>query len=318
LLIEFLDDHGMLTDAEHFHRLVEEIDPGRIERVLTAIRLAGPPGIAAVSALDCVRRQVERLVDDGEAPELLLSIVDRHLENAAFGAYGAAADDLGVPVETVELLRRRVRPFVTLIDDDKRPPAPDLVIFFDSGDRQRLLVEATDAEWFGLRLDTALLKNPTPDAREWVEPFRLAAIDFLRRVEMRATMLRRVGGTLIEHQRNFLLGDVCRHRRLLRADVAATLGVHPSTVGRAVDGKLLRCPDGRTIPIAECFGGQTGPKERLRLLFEDHPTANDTELKQLLAQDGIFLARRTVAKYRAALRLPARAAQRSQLRCRPV
>ena len=82
--------------------------------------------------------------------------------------------------------------------------------------------------------------------------------------------------------------------------------MHPSTVGRAVRHKWLLGPTGQLTPLHACFGAATGPLDELQRLLADHPTATDGTLAGLLAERGHRLARRTVAKYRAALAVPAR------------
>ena len=314
LVVDSLDDHGLLPPSERGCT-------AQFERIVRVLREVGPPGVAASSPLDCVARQVHRLVGDRQAPAILGVIVEQHLELAGSGQYSVLAELLDSTVDevrrAVKILRNRVRPFVVLTSADSRQPPPDLVIRrrsdADEGDQVsgELIAETADAAWYGLRLDAGLLDGATGAAAEWLAPYRRHAAQLLQQIDMRARTLRRIGEVLIERQRPFLFGDAAQHRSLRRADVASDLQMHPSTISRAVQHKWLRCPDGRTIALAACFGSRTGPEEQLRGLLARYPHANDAELAARLTAAGIPLARRTVAKYRAALGCTARPAKRA-------
>lgn len=303
LVVASLDDHGFLPGDDDLGGAAGNAP------VLDALREVGPPGIGARSPVECLRLQVAALVDEAVAPAFLLDIVDHHLEAIAVGDLGATATALGIPEsevqQAVECLRTRTRPFVVLDDSGPRSPAPD-VIFRHKQYDDALLVQVTDVDWFGVEIDEEIWDATGPDGRAWLRPYRREATELLRSVRARSVMLLRVATVLADRQWGFLLEGRGAHRPLTRHEVAAKLSVHPATVGRAVEGKVARCPDGRLVPLCDFFGGQTSLLEALRDLIATHPTATDAELSALLVEDGLRAARRTVSKYRGLLRTSAR------------
>lgn len=318
-VLSHLDSRGLLADEADVAAHSAGVDRATADVILDTARLVGPPGMAACSVQDSIRRQCEALIAAGRAPALLIAIVDEHLESVASDELQAVAEALGCSpaavTEAVTILRSQVRPYPVLDGPPAAPVQPDLVIRWRHGDGDRhgplsagtnregvsnLVVEVADARWYGLRIET-----DRADSSRWSAPHVQAAQDLLRQIELRASLLRRIGEDLVAHQATFLL-EGHSHRSLRRADVAARLGVHPSTVGRAVARKWVRCPSGRLVPLASFFGAATGPMDVLRRLLADHPASSDRALAALLAEQGHPVARRTVAKYRSALLVPAR------------
>ncbi len=307
IVIGAIDDHGFLEedpDSDLFAR-------AGVRSVLDAVMRIGPPGIAAAGPIDCVIRQCRSLVVSGDAPALLATIAEHHLEQVANNEFAviARAQDVTVEAvrEVVEILRHRTRPFVALGGSSLRTAAPDVFISFAAAHDDPLDVHVPDSSWYGLRL----MRIPTNlEARQWSAPHRRRAEELIRQIDARASLLHRIATVIAEQQRMFLLNGggsgTASHRTLRRADVAALLGVHPSTVGRAVNGKWLRCPDGRVLALSACFGAGTAPRELLRATMLAHPRATDKELEQVLALAGLRIARRTVAKYRLELGVRAR------------
>lgn len=306
IVIGSLDDRGFLPEATRS----AELDRPGARAVLDAIVRIGPSGIAASGPIDCVIRQCRSLVASGDAPDILVRIAEDHLEQVADEEFAAIAGEIGVTAsavrEAVEILRARTRPFVSLGGTTLRTPAPDVFISLSERD-ENLEVEVPDSRWYGLRL-TAVPSDV--EAREWSAPHRRQAGELLRQLDARASLLHRIATVIAAEQRAFLVNvgrtGTGAHRCLRRADVAVLLGVHPSTIGRAVDGKWVRCPDGRVIALSACFGAATGPRELLRTTMLTHPTATDGELQRILASAGLTVARRTVAKYRGELGVRAR------------
>jgi RNA polymerase sigma-54 factor len=111
---------------------------------------------------------------------------------------------------------------------------------------------------------------------------------------------------VVEWQRERVLHGRAEHRALTRREVAVGLGLHPSTVSRAVHHKHLQLPTGQVIAFADLFGGSTGAVEALREILDHSGRRSDRELAALLADRGFTVARRTVAKYRTLVRGSAR------------
>ena len=118
-------------------------------------------------------------------------------------------------------------------------------------------------------------------------------------LDRRADALQRVADVLAHRQRDFVLRGPRWHRPLTRAQVARELGLHPSTVSRAVRGAVAAVPRGRMLPLAAFFGGAVSAREALAdLLHGQDPPRTDADAVARLSRDGFVVARRTVAKYR--------------------
>jgi RNA polymerase sigma-54 factor len=187
--------------------------------------------------------------------------------------------------------------------------APD--VFVDRDRHGHLVVEVADSRWFGVRL-AAVPATVRQDAAAvaWLLSHRRAAKDLVRRLDVRAAVLRGVATVTVARQAGYFDRGPAGHVRLSRVDVAAELGLHPSTVSRAVAGKVLRCPDRSLIPFADLFGGAVAVKARIVELTAGR-RLSDTELCAELSTAGFAVARRTVAKYRAQLAIPAGGPRRS-------
>jgi RNA polymerase sigma-54 factor len=114
--------------------------------------------------------------------------------------------------------------------------------------------------------------------------------------------LRRVAEYAVQHQQEFIVAGETALKPLTRAEVAAELGLHESTVSRAVADKFALLPDGTTVPLSRFFGVSGGVDGELRKLLEstDGPIS-DQRLADRLREAGYPIARRTVAKHRARL-----------------
>lgn len=298
-VVSHLDDDGLLPDLEEVTRTSATAEA--FDRVLDVLRQVGPPGVAAASRTECVVAQARALVDAGRAPAYLVLLVTDHEEALVSGDLDGPAAELGVQrtdlLRALETLRSCGSPAARLDEVRARPAAPDVEYRLDRGSGE-LTAHVVDAEWFGLCLDDELWRAAGRSGRAWLRPFRQEALTLMRTVDARSAVLQAVADVVGDRQRRFLLDGPAEHRPLTRTDVAGALGIHPSTVTRAVAGKVARCPDGRLVPLADCFGAATALVTALRSLLSVHPAATDAELSRLLAERGLRAARRTVTKYR--------------------
>jgi RNA polymerase sigma-54 factor len=318
-LVGSLDERGFLDAdvAEVAGALAVSID--RVQDVLTCIQHAATPGVGARDLRECLMLQLERTCADDPDYDLACSIVADHLVELASGRYGLLAHTLGVARERVigvrELLRLRLRPYPILPDPPSwsRPadlPMPELIVRALPERPSSYEVEVLE------RRRTAVVVSPTyaeldpraltADERSLVAAQVVRARVFIGRLERRWDTIRAVGQHLVDRQRDFVERGSRALQPLTRRQVADELGLHESTVGRAVGDRHALLPSRRVVALADFFDGAAGARDVLQeaVSSESYPLS-DRELARLLAQAGFGVSRRTVAKYRAHLGIPA-------------
>jgi DNA-directed RNA polymerase specialized sigma54-like protein len=140
--------------------------------------------------------------------------------------------------------------------------------------------------------------------RQHVRQYAARARFFMECVTQRWDTLLTITQALISAQHAFLEQGVRGLRPLTRGELAAEVGLHESTVSRATANKYVLLPSGRTVPFDDFFDGSLAAKEALREVIAAEDGAkpySDEELAKRLGEQGLPLARRTVAKYREAL-----------------
>jgi RNA polymerase sigma-54 factor len=144
--------------------------------------------------------------------------------------------------------------------------------------------------------------------REHVQGYIRRARIFLTNLRQREKTLQQIVETIVEHQEAFLRYGMRHLRPLTRAAIAAELGVHESTVSRAIANKLVLLPNGVPLPMSEFFVAARSAQDALReLIRNENRPYSDAQLARLLNEQGFRITRRTVAKYRDQMRiLPSR------------
>ncbi len=266
--------------------------PAQLAAGLRAVQEAGPPGTAAPDAAAALLAQARWHAAHG-GPPLLVPLLGDHL--AAFATdRAAAAAALGVGVAEVDAVARFVRARLTPAPlpsggGPRHPAPPDVILRAQDGEVSAVVLRPDD---LGLAL------APDGPGRGW-QTARAEARSLLDVLDRRAGTLQRLADVLAHRQRGFVLHGPAAHRPLTRAQVAAEVGVHPSTVSRAVAGAVARLPDGRIVALADFFGGAVSARAALAaMLGSPRPPRSDAEAAARLAETGVVLARRTVAKYR--------------------
>ncbi|NLZ32016.1 MAG: RNA polymerase factor sigma-54 [Firmicutes bacterium] len=297
---------------------LEEMEMG-----LKIVQGLEPPGIASRNLRECLLLQLQSLENP---PPLAVKIVEQYLSSAAEGRYRQIAARLGCDVAEVQAAVDFIR---TL---NPRPGAN----FGGAADTRYIvpdiIVEKVDGEYVILMNDQVaphLTISPFYQrlARSGVADEKLSnfiksklekAAWLLRSIEQRRLTLYRVAQKIVEIQQPFLEHGIKHLKPLTLKDVARAVGVHESTVSRATANKYMQTPRG-LYPLKFFFSsGLTGEggedysshsiKSYLRDLIEHEDPQNpfsDQQLTELLEAKGIFISRRTVAKYREELSIPA-------------
>lgn len=312
VLVTELREDGYLDVSLSDLAVAHGVAEAWLERGLAALWRCDPPGIGARSLGECLALKLQ---DKGyTAAEATALVAD--IAALAEGRFAPLARRLNLPEARIALAARLLRGFSPVPIDRAAAPAtprlPEIVIDRDRQDR--LAVRLNDALFPQVDVATDLAAARAGSADLAQLGGRAEAV--ARAVRARAETLLRIGRHLAERQSGFFLGGQKSLVPESRAAAAATLGLHPATLGRAIAGKALLA--GAAILPMEMFfvralPGAAGPvsafdvQRRIRELVQAEPAGaplSDDAIHRLLIGEGVDIARRTVAKYRKCLRIP--------------
>ncbi len=306
-----------------------------LHEALEIVRQFDPPGVACRGLRECLLCQLRyHLVQlqhhrngNGATEQVVkdaMAVVDQHLRAVTLKQFKEIGRAIGRPVEAVLAALDYVR---TL---DPRPglqynkvPArliePD-VAFIKHGDEW--LVIMNDEDMPQLRLNPAYKRLLTRDGndrdtRNYVKERYKSAIQLIKNIEQRKQTIMKVCYSIVARQQDFLERGIDQLKPMMIKEVAEEIGVHPSTVSRAVASKYAHTPQG-VFELRYFFsesvqgpeGGNTSLlilKRRVKKLIEEEDPSRpltDEQITRILQSQGIQVTRRTVAKYREDMKIP--------------
>ena len=322
LIVASLDEEGYLMDSLND---IIALAPGQYtlaqaRAALALIHSLDPPGIGARDLGECLRLQLRRLPEDAPGRGLALRIARGQLPLLAAGNHAALAHRLRAPQAQIRQALERIRecnprPGRTLAADPEQPLIPDLLLTRGGDGEWRVELNEEASLAPRLRVNVAYadaIGSQHPDLKAQLQEARW----LLRALEMRRGTLLRVGAEIARRQTRWLSeGDEAMAPLTMRA-TADAMGVHQTTVSRAVAGKYMQTPHG-VVALRQFFSselhGEDGPRSanavraRIRHIIGGESPArplSDQALVHQLAGEGIHIARRTVAKYREEMRIP--------------
>ncbi len=328
-LAAFLDGNGYLAGLPD-SLFTEGERAGRLRAALSLLQSLEPAGVGARDLRECLLLQLARR---GGCTALERRIVEEELGPLAQGRFEAAARRLGVPMLELRAAWRAIRALDPKPGAAFEPGEPAALALPDvevRSEGEQLVLAVTAAERYHVAVEEPYreLQRTSPDeeVRRYLGDQVARAALLCRCLQRRNETLLRVAGRIAVHQREFFVGKERRLSPLRLAQVAEELGLHETTVGRAVRGKYLGCHHG-VYPMRQFFTSAVGEgeaqsssqdlKRRLALLLRSEDAArpySDAALCALLGGEEA-VSRRTVAKYRAALGYPAAAARRREALC---
>ncbi len=302
-----------------------------LEEALTLVQQLEPVGVAARDPKECLLLQLEALPGDNSIERTL---IENHLEDMARNRFPAIAKatgfSLGEISAAVEAIRETLVLHPAYLVVEKRVPRvyPDVVIDYDEKGKG-FVVKLTRGNVPDLRVKTDCVdqskdrQNPK-EVREFLKKQLENAGGLIEAVRFRRNRLMDVAEAITIHQREFLEHGPAHLQVLRMNDLAESLGCDPSTISRTVADKYVETPHG-VFPLRHFFTGGTHAdngheaswdsiKRRVAQLIESEDPKkpySDDKVVELLTKEGINISRRTVAKYRAQLDIPA-ARQRKQ------
>src|SRR5579863_10001800 len=292
-----------------------------VEEALTMVQEFDPPGVAARDLQECLLMQLKARDPENTLARLIISEHLKLLQNNQMKDVARAVN------RPVEMVKRAVDTIKTLdpkpgLRYNKTEPRlvePDVQFRKVDGEWQ---VFINDDDLPQLRLSPTYRRLLARDAadrdvRSYVKERFTAAIQLMKNIEQRKHTIVRVCNSILRRQGEFLDFGPDHLRPMMIKEVAEEVGVHPSTVSRAVANKYVHTPQGvfelRTF-FSESVNGPQGSemslaslKRRVKQMIEEEDTARpltDEQITKKLSDEGIHVTRRTVAKYREDLRIP--------------
>jgi RNA polymerase sigma-54 factor len=314
--------------------------PADLEEALEVVRQLDPPGVGCRDLRECLLRQLRyhqqqlSLHKNGEkngngngTAQVLqdaMAVVDQHLRAVQSKQHKEIAKAIGRPVDAVQQALDYIRtldprPGLQYNKIQARLIEPD-VAFIKHGDEWLVLMNDDDLPQ--LRLNPAYKKLITRDTndkntRDYVKERYKSAIQLIKNIEQRKQTITKVCYCIVARQQDFLEKGIDQLKPMMIKEVAEEIGVHPSTVSRAVASKYAHTPQG-VFELRYFFsesvqgpeGGNTSLlilKRRVKKLIEEEDSSRpltDEQLTRILQSQGIQVTRRTVAKYREDMRIP--------------
>ncbi len=323
-LIFNLNDHGYLACPieEAVAPLADRFTPAEAEAVLRQIQTLEPRGVGARNISECLQLQLDPKDPEFEVKRQLLTT---YFDDLARNRLPKIAKALDLPIDRLkeilhDLAHLRVHPGLQHSDERNRYINPDIIVEWNGQDYDiRLANEYVPELRLAPEYKLALqAKAAGKDYREYVKKKIDSARAFIMAVEKRQRTLLEVGKAIVRYQRDFL--DFGPHylKPLKMQQVAEDLHIHVSTVSRAASGKYMQTHRG-IFALKDFFTGGTASvdgnvesresvKQKVKEIVEREdtstPLSDDDIVDRLFKNHGIKVARRTVTKYRKALKIP--------------
>jgi RNA polymerase sigma-54 factor len=320
LLVDELEEDGYLRAADGELCARHGAGPGLLDAALAILRGCEPAGIAARNLADCLALQLAERDRLDPAMQALLA----NLDLLAAGKLSRLCEIAGVDREDLadmiaEIRDLNPRPGSAFANDDLRSVIPDILL--RRGALGDWIVELNPESLPRLIVDGAYAARvPVRDgaAKSFLAECRTNASWLQRTLDQRARTIVKVAAEIVRRQSRFFEEGVSGLRPMTLRDIADEVGMHESTVSRVTAGKYMACDRGLielrfffSTALAASDGGEalssTAIRDMIRRLIDAEeprrPLSDDTIVEKL-RETGVDIARRTVAKYREAMRIP--------------
>jgi RNA polymerase sigma-54 factor len=293
-----------------------------IEAALKVVQGLDPAGVGARNVRECLLLELESMNGRGG---VAWQIVSGHLRLLEMRQYRELAKILGRPMEHIEIAVKAIRhlnprPGLRYSGAGARVVEPD-VYFIKDG--EEYIIQMNDEDVPQLRLNAQYRRmldrdnGATKEVRDYVRERYTSAIQLMKNIEQRKQTIMKVCQAIVRRQTDFLANGLDCLKPMMIKEVAEEVGVHPSTVSRAVANKYVHTPQGvfeLRYFFSEAVQGPSGGntpllllKRKVKKMIEDEDTTHpltDEQITMALQHEGINVTRRTVAKYREDMKIP--------------
>lgn len=318
LIIGNIDDHGFLQTKPEDIANNTGMDVADITRVLETVQTFHPVGVGARDLRECLLIQLKRL---GKEQSLEYRIVDRFLEDLGKRRFPEIARRLNTTPEQVQ----RAANFIGTLDpkpgqiftpDPNNYVLPDVTVEKIGGDWQ---ISLNGDQIPHLRIsntykDLMASARSKDDVRDYIREKIRSGKFLIKSIHQRQQTISNIAHRIVDRQRDFLEFGPAALKPMTMVQIADEVGVHETTVSRAISGKYMSTPHGVFemkyffTPGYQTADGEamsnTSVKGIIAEMVKEEDAKNplsDKEIVEMLSKKGIPIARRTVAKYRSEL-----------------
>ncbi len=319
-LIGALSETGYLTETTEEIATVLNLSEQKVKEALIVCQTFEPAGVFARSLKECLFIQLREAGNLVPAYEKLLD----HLEAVARYDFNFLSRVCGVPKNIItdmvtDLRKLSPKPGLLYSNEPLQPIIPDVLIREGNDGGWMIEINQDTLPKIAINRDyrSDLSKNGNQETKEYVQENFNQATWLLKSLDQRAKTILRVAGEIVKQQDGFFAHGVSELRPMNLKIVAEALSLHESTVSRVTAGKYLRCPRGIYEMKFFFMSGVSGEGEdavasgTVKHLIKKYIDAEDPRrilsddtLVEMLSEQGIQVARRTVAKYRDAAGIP--------------
>lgn len=321
VVIGNLDENGYLISTPEDMAVEGNHSVEDVKEAIRVVQALEPAGVGAANLRECLLLQLESRNAKGG---LAWQIVGDHLKLVENRQVKEIAKVLKRPMEHIHIAMDVIRhldprPGLRYSGPGARVVEPDVYI---SKDGEDYIIQVSDDDIPQLRLNPQYRKmidreqEPDKDVRNYVKERYASAIQLMKNIEQRKQTILKVCQSIVGRQMDFLEHGIEHLRPMMIKEIAEEIGVHPSTVSRAVSGKYAHTPQGvyeLRYFFSEAVQGPSGQatpllllKRRVKKMIEEEDRAHpltDEQITERLQAEGIDVTRRTVAKYREDMRI---------------
>jgi len=320
LIIGNIDDYGYLKASVEEVSVAVSVAPEQIAEALNVIQSFDPPGVGARDLRECLMVQLAR---EGRQDSLEYQIVRDFMEALGKRRIPEISRGTGRTVEEVQealasIARLEPRPGRAFLPDNDQYVLPEVFVQRNGDD---FTVSTNNEHIPHLRIsnvykDLMSQGENTAEVKNYIREKIRAGKFLIKSLHQRQTTIANIAREIVKRQRDFMDKGVAFLKPLTMVQIAEVVGVHETTVSRAVSGKYMQTPQGVfemkyffTAGLQTDTGGgvsNTSVKDMIAEIFKAENTGkplSDQEVVRMLKGKGIVIARRTVAKYRTELNI---------------
>jgi RNA polymerase sigma-54 factor len=320
LIIGNIDDNGFLQTKPEEMALNTGIPKEDFEHMLTLIQSFYPPGVGARDLRECLLIQLKR---EGRQNSLEHRIVADHMQDLGKRRFPEIARRMGITVEQVQKCANNIaqldpRPGAIFAAAPQNYVLPDVTVEKINGEYQVILngEQIPHLRISNTYKDIMSRDGNGSEVKDYIREKIRSGKFLIKSIHQRQQTISNIAHQIVKRQREFFERGTSQLKPMTMVQVADAVGVHETTVSRAISGKYMATPQGVFemkyffTPGYQTASGDsmsnTSVKEAILDLVQDENGSaplSDKEIVEILSKRGIPIARRTVAKYRTELNI---------------